>query len=61
VGQGFQVSSEKINHASANKYPAEVDKYITKEREAGALHIIDRTKLNQFHVSPLMSHPKEGT
>jgi hypothetical protein len=45
VGQGFQASGERRNHASANRYPSEVNKYKLKEKAAGALHVVDQTTL----------------
>jgi hypothetical protein len=60
VGVDFQPSNHKINHASANNYPNQVNKYIEKEIAAGALHPVDHTKFTFYHTSPLMSRPKEG-
>jgi hypothetical protein len=60
VGVDFHPSNQKINHASANNYADQVNKYIEKETAAGALHPVDYTKFSFYHTSPLMSHPKEG-
>jgi hypothetical protein len=60
VGTQFQPSNRNINHASAINYPYEVNKYVSKEIGAGALHPIDYEKFKFYHTSPLMSRPKEG-
>jgi hypothetical protein len=61
VGPGFTPTNTFYNHSSAEKYPGDVEKYITKEYEAGALKIFDISKLNNYHISPLMSRPKDAS
>jgi hypothetical protein len=61
VGQGFSSTELVENHASANKFPAQVQKYIDAEIGHGALKgPIDTSKFMFIHNSPLMTRPKDG-
>jgi hypothetical protein len=61
VGGDFTPSANTKNHSSADKYPADIQKYIDKEVTAGALRSTDFKSFQFRHVSPLMSRPKEGS
>jgi hypothetical protein len=53
VGTQFHPSNHNINHASAINYPDEVNKYVSKEIGAGALHSINYDKFHFYHTSRL--------
>jgi hypothetical protein len=61
VGNEFSSTEQVENHASANKFPAQVKKYIDDEIGHGALRgPIDISKFRFIHNSPLMTRPKDG-
>jgi hypothetical protein len=60
MGKEFIPTTASKNHSSADKYPADIQKYIQKEVAAGVLCPVDESITSVFHISPLMSSPKEG-
>jgi hypothetical protein len=61
VGNEFSSTERVENHASANKFPAQVQKYIDDEIGHGALRgLIDTSEFRFIHNSPLMTRPKDG-
>jgi hypothetical protein len=61
MGKIFIPTTASKNHSSADKYPADIQKYIQKEVTAGVLCPVDEKITPVFHISPLMSRPKEGS
>jgi hypothetical protein len=50
---------ETVNHASAIKFPDQVQKYINDELSHGALKKVDVKDFAFIHRPPLMSRPKD--
>jgi hypothetical protein len=61
LDKNFNPSNILANHASADRYLADIDKYINTEVTAQALWPLNLNTLPVYHVSPLMSPPKEGS
>ena len=54
-------NKEVSNHYSACQFPCQVQEYIDKEKQLGALlGPIQDINHNQFHCSPLLTRPKDG-
>ena len=53
-------NKEVTNHYSACQYPKQVQEYLDKEREFGALlGPIENITHSQYHCSPLLTRPKD--
>ena len=53
-------NKEITNHYSACQYPKQVQEYLDKEKECGALlGPIDNITHSQYHYSPLLTRPKD--
>ena len=53
-------NKEVTNHYSARQYPKQVQEYLDKEKEFGALlGPIDNITHSQYHCSPLLTRPKD--
>ena len=62
VDKTFQPRLLQYNHSSANAYPSCIDQYIETEIQNGAMFgPFVEPPFKQFHVSPMLTRPKDGT